>query len=99
LTPDQINAVARNLIGHMTTDPKVRASITAVDATAGDAHAQYAAAIAAATQSAVDAEDVPAVLAAVKQVAAATSGFELEEAAHAIAFNAVYVKAGTDPNG
>jgi hypothetical protein len=94
LNPDQITAVARNLIGHMTTDPAVRNAIDAIDGTAPDANDRYAAVITAATQShPVTPEDVPAIFAAIKDIASANP---MLAPTSAIAFTVVYVKSAND---
>jgi hypothetical protein len=69
LTPEQVAAVSRNIIGHMTTDPDVRATLD-IDPNGPGAAAALASAINAATLFAppVTAEDVPAIFAAIKTI-------------------------------
>jgi hypothetical protein len=71
LTPEQVAAVSRSIIGHMTTDPAVRAEMD-VDPSSPGAAAALATAINAATlfSPPVTAEDVPAIVASVKAIAA-----------------------------
>jgi hypothetical protein len=70
LTPEQIAAVSRSIIGHMTTDPAVRAEMDVDPSTPGAAET-LATAINAATlfTPPVTAEDVPAIVASVKAIA------------------------------
>ncbi len=70
LTPEQVAAVSRNIIGHMTTDPAVRAKLD-IDPASPGAAATLASAINAATLSSppVTAEDVPAIVASIKTIA------------------------------
>jgi hypothetical protein len=77
LTPAQITAVSRNIIGHMTTDPAVRTALD-IDPASTGAGEKIAAAINAATSfsPAVTAADVPAIMASIKTIGAATDGLE-----------------------
>jgi hypothetical protein len=70
LTPEQVTAVSRNIIGHMTTDPAVRAAMDIDPAGPGAADA-LASAINAATHFSppVTAADVPAIAASIKTIA------------------------------
>jgi hypothetical protein len=87
LTPDQVAAVSRNIIGHMTTDPAVRAALD-IDPNSPGAAAALASAINAATLSSppVTAEDVPAILASIKTIGQATPGLERVNAVSGILF-------------
>lgn len=75
LTPEQVAAVSRNIIGHMTTDPAVRAKMD-VDPNSAGAPAALASAINSATlfSPPVTAEDVPAILASIKTIAQGQPG-------------------------
>jgi hypothetical protein len=77
LTPEQVNAVARNIIGHMSTDPAVRAKMD-VDPNSPGAAATLASVINATTMSStpVTADDVPAILAAIKAIAQGHPGLQ-----------------------
>jgi hypothetical protein len=77
LTPAQVTAVSRNIIGHMTTDPAVRNALD-IDPAGPGAAEKLAATINAATSftPAVTAADVPAILASVKAIGHATDGLE-----------------------
>jgi hypothetical protein len=70
LTPEQVTAVSRNIIGHMLTDPAVRAKLD-IDPNSPGSAAAIAAAINAATLCSppVTAEDVPAIVASIKTIA------------------------------
>jgi hypothetical protein len=69
LTPEQVAAVSRNVLGHMTTDPAVRGKLD-LDPNSPGAAAALAAAINAATlfSPPVTAEDVPAIVAQIKTI-------------------------------
>jgi hypothetical protein len=69
LTPEQVAAVSRNILGHMTTDPAVRAKLD-IDPNSPGAAATLASAINAATlfSPPVTAEDVPAIVAQIKAI-------------------------------
>lgn len=71
MTPERIKAIAGNFIGHLTTDPEVREKIEAVDADAAGAHEAFADIINAATaaQPPIEAADIPAISAAIRQIA------------------------------
>ena len=77
LTPQQVTAVSRNIIGHMTTDPAVRAKMD-VDPNAPGAAAALASTINAVTlfSPPVTAEDVPAIAASIKTIAQGQPGLE-----------------------
>jgi len=77
LTPEQVAAVSRNIIGHMTTDAAVRAKMD-VDPNGPGAAATLASAINAATlfSPPVTPEDVPAILASIKTIAQGHPGLE-----------------------
>jgi hypothetical protein len=69
LTPEQVAAVSRNILGHMTTDPATRAKLD-IDPTSPGAAATLASAINAATlfSPPVTADDVPAIVAELKTI-------------------------------
>jgi hypothetical protein len=77
LTPDQITAVSRSVIGHMTTDPAVRNALD-IDPAGPDAAAKLAAAMNSAISfsPAITDADVPAILESIKAIGAATDGLE-----------------------
>lgn len=77
LTPEQVAAVSRNIIGHMTTDPAVRASMD-LDPNSPGAAATLAAAINAATHFSppVTADDVPGIAASIKTIAQGQPGLQ-----------------------
>ncbi len=77
LTPAQVTAVSRNIIGHMTTDPSVREKMD-IDPSAPGSDESLAATINAATSFSppVTAADVPAILASIKSLGEASAGLE-----------------------
>jgi hypothetical protein len=77
LTPEQVDAVARDIIGHMTTDPAVRTKMD-VDPDSAGAAAALASVINDATMFAtpVTADDIPAILASIKMIAQGQPGLE-----------------------
>ncbi len=77
LTPAQVIAVSRSIIGHMTTDPTVRDKMD-IDPSAPGADASLADTINAATSFSppVTPEDVPAILASIKSIGEASEGLE-----------------------
>jgi hypothetical protein len=78
LTPEQVTAVARDIIGHMTTDPAVRKEMD-IDPTSPGAAAALASAISAATMFSTPgtAADSPAILTSIKSIAQGQPGLEL----------------------
>ncbi len=74
LTPEQVDTVSRSLIGHMATNTASRETIAGI---ATEASAELATAINLITQATppVTADDVPAILAALRSIGAATPGF------------------------
>jgi hypothetical protein len=77
LTPQQVAAVSRSIIGHMTTDPAVRAKMD-VNPNSPGAAATIASTINDATHFSppVTAEDVPAIAASIKTIAQGQAGLE-----------------------
>jgi hypothetical protein len=87
LTPDQVTAVSRNIIGHMTTDPAIRTKMD-IDPNGAGAAASLAATINAATQFTppVTADDIPAILTAIRTIGAAHPNLEATSSFQGVLF-------------
>lgn len=87
LTPDQVTAVTRSIIGHMTTDPAVRNAMD-IDPAGAGAAASLAATINQATSfsPAVTDDDIPNILAAIKRITAEHPALEPGNAFQSIVF-------------